>query len=238
MINWSDLSPKELASAMRSLPHKILYAWSQNEDGSWGRRSVWEYDTDHHYPIIEAENGLFRGSPLPTPPDPLDGHATFRGDYHWLPTLEDAKATWDRYYLNGGWTLLGTDDGSGTPLPPTSTDWLILSDSELAGAIRTIPKLIAYAWSFKHHEAWTDPEEPSRGFPAWSEWVRHDCEEYGCAQAACIVLGEGSYRGPSYDPATGEAHPRFTDLDECKAAYDRYLIQNGWILNNEEEGPP
>lgn len=217
MINWSDLSPKELASAMRALKQKILYAWSQNENGSWCRRSAWEYDTDR-YPILTVNDaGLFRGK-------------TAKGVDEPYPTLEEAKASWDKYYLAAGWLLLAADDGSGTPLPPPHTDWPSLTGSEFAGAIRTIPKLIAYAWTIEYYPYSDSPETPS--------WVRHDCEEYGYAQAAHINLNEdGLYRGPSYDPATGSAHPNFADLDDCKAAHDRYLIQNGWILNDAEVRP-
>jgi len=131
---------------------------------------------------------------------------------------------WDFTWTGHGYILDNVNDGSQEPSPPPSLDWANLQPHELAGACRTIPKLIAYAWTTDLH---SDP-------PAW---VRHDVDEYGCAEAACIIQQGDLYRGP-YDPNNPSGRELYNSLIEAVEAYDRYLIAKGWILNDEAIGPP
>jgi hypothetical protein len=109
-------------------------------------------------------------------------------------------------------------------------DWSKLTPREVACALRTIPKLVAYAW-----------KQDSDG-----NWLREDCEEYGCARGASVYRRLDNphnppgppmdFCGPPYDPQTGEKDPFFSNVEDAKAAYDRWLVANGWLLDDTDDG--
>jgi len=207
-IKWSELSVTELTHALRTLPRMMLYSWIVREEG-WTRASVWEYaEEGQRPPLIIKDGGLFR--------------SYWDKDGLRFESLNEAQAHWDAEWIEIGWQLIDSEDGSSTPSPPPSLDWASLSPIELAGAIRTIPRLIAYAWTVDRQ----------------GMWVRWDVEEYGCAQAACIVEEDGLFRGPSRDHLTGLEYPKFETLEACKQACDRELVSRGWLLNDLEARPP
>lgn len=64
MIVWSELSVAELTRALETIPKNVLHAWYKFPNGTWGRKSAFEYVRDMEegfYPIIEVKNGKFSG---------------------------------------------------------------------------------------------------------------------------------------------------------------------------------
>lgn len=101
-------------------------------------------------------------------------------------------------------------------------DWSKLTPEEIALALRTIPKLVAYAW-----------KQDSDG-----NWLREDCEEYGCARGAMVIKNADSLtwiRGKTWSTFTG-VQSYFDTAEEAMQATDAYLKANGWILIDSDDG--
>ncbi len=219
MIDWTLMTPHDVAVALRTLPHQVLYAWREDSAGGWARESVIEYRHHVRSMVERTPEGSWLGpryedgKRIPNPPV--------------YATAEEAKAAYDVFFLKRGYCLHATDDGSAVPwadtpqpAPGEPIDWSKLTTHELAVAIRTIPKAVAYAWSLD-----------KRG-----TWVRNDCLENGVAWAAGIYPRGDGYTGPVCDPDNGKEDPIFATIEEAKAAYDRYLRAQNWLLDETEDG--
>lgn len=102
------------------------------------------------------------------------------------------------------------------------TFWKTLAPEDLAAALRTIPKLVAYAWRQSDDGTW------SRG----------DVVEFGVADAARVYRNEdGTWRGP-VRRIDGKfvGFKRFPSAEEAKVAYDKHLVDGGWILVDSTDG--
>lgn len=115
------------------------------------------------------------------------------------------------------------------PLSPV--DWAAMTPNEIAAALRTIPRRIAYAWRLS----------------ADGEWIRDDADEYGVARAAMVTRKEdGTWRGPpirviesrpgggeSWDTREGKS---YKTADAAKHDYDIYLRTDDWLIDDTDDG--
>jgi hypothetical protein len=94
-------------------------------------------------------------------------------------------------------------------------DWSKMEPREIAHALRTIPRMVAYAWQQEDENT----------------WVRPDVDEYGSAWAITLHRNEdGRWRGLGLSAL-------FDTLEEAKARADSALRQSGWILCDDVTGP-
>lgn len=93
-------------------------------------------------------------------------------------------------------------------------DWSALSADNVARALATAPRLVAYAWKRSSDDS----------------WVRHDVLEFGCAEAMRIMPTAES---GCYKVRTGDNKwSVFPDAEQAKAAADECLLRYGWILSD------
>ncbi len=108
MIDWTLMTPHDVAVALRTLPHQVLYAWREDSAGGWARESVIEYRHHVRSMVERTPEGSWLGpryedgKRIPNPPV--------------YATAEEAKAAYDVFFLKRGYCLHATDDGSAVVL--------------------------------------------------------------------------------------------------------------------------
>ena len=110
-------------------------------------------------------------------------------------------------------------------------NWSKMTPNEIASALRTIPRQIAHAWRYEER---------------LSAWVRDDADEYGVAYAAMITQDGDKWKGPpiidkrEYPDGFSSINPggsaRYETLEGAKTAYDHWLRQNGWLIDDTTDG--
>lgn len=113
-IDWSALTPHEVAQALRTIPTKVAYAWRVDGDGDWIRDDVQEYGCARAAMVSLQIDGTWSGPPTTYIEKDPHGHESRHGKYeHRYPTAEAAKTAYDAYLRHEGWLIDETDDGSG-----------------------------------------------------------------------------------------------------------------------------
>jgi len=214
MIDWSRMTPHEVAVALRTIPTCVYHAWRQDSAGQWLREYCLEYGRASGMMVGRNEDGSWFGRKY------VNGRRLL--EIHRFASADDGKADYDRFLRTCGALLDDVDDGSGPldaaktqPGPGVAIDWTVMSPREVAVALRSIPKLVAYAW-----------------YRDGDEWLRADCLEEGCAYAAWV--GECPERRGFF---RGHINEVFATAEEAKDAHDRWLRASGWLIDDTDVGP-
>lgn len=112
-INWSKMSPNEVAAALRNIPRRVAYAWRLTSKGDWVRDDADEYGVAMAASVYKNDDGTWRGPPIQTiKKDPRGSESWDTLPSHPYATAEAAKLDYDLWLKRNGWLIDDTDDGS------------------------------------------------------------------------------------------------------------------------------
>lgn len=161
-VDWSAMTPNQIAAALRNIPRRIAYAWRLSRDGDWMRDDADDYGVAFAAIARHNEDGTWQGPPIQV----IEKNAHGSENWNTRPsrpyaTADAAKHDYDQFLRRNGWLIDDTDDGSGDGQPLDDRKKIVVNGETV--------EVTQYAWD-EGTRVWVEvrrapaPADPIAGY--------------------------------------------------------------------------